>query len=316
MTLPSASPHARFIASAQIFDGAQMKSAWDFLKQVFREFMADDALAYAASVAYFAALSLAPIVLLFVGITGLLGEGTQQKMIETVTETVGPQPGETIRTIAEGGESFSGATLSTVISIAIILFSASSVVGALQAGLNRMWDVKTAPSAGWTNWVRKRVLSMAMVLGLCFLMLTSMVLSTLISMVMPSEGWAWNLVTLLVSLLVFTLLFAAMFRMLPDVTIAWRDVWLGALITACLFALGKYGLSMYIAYSSFDTKYGAAGSLVAMLVWVYYSTVIVFLGAEVTQVMALRSGRPILPDEHAVKFEEVELPPTAVPRRV
>jgi membrane protein len=285
-----------------------MRGAFRFFKQVYCEFAEDNVMLYAASVAYFAALSLAPMVLLFVGVTGLLGESAQQKMIDTVTETVGPQAGDIVRSIASSGETFSSAQLSTIISIAVILFSASSVVAALQTGLNRVWDVKAAPDAGWTNWVRKRTLSIAMVLGICFLLLTSMVLTTVISMVLPDTGWMWNVITLMISFAVFVLLFAGMFRFLPDVTIAWRDVWLGAVVTALLFASGKYLLGLYLANASFENRYGAAGSLIAMLVWVYYSTIILFVGAEITQVVAQRSGRPIMPDKHAVPVREVEMP--------
>jgi membrane protein len=148
---------------------------------------------------------------------------------------------------------------------------------------------------------------MGLVLAIIFLLLVSLVATTLIGMIVPGGGWLWNLVNLVISFGVFILLFAAMFKVLPDVRIAWKHVWIGAVLTAGLFAVGKYLVGLYIANAGYAGSYGAAGSLVAMLVWVYYSAIIVYFGAEVTQVYARRVGREIEPDKHAVRIKEVRV---------
>lgn len=284
------------------------------LKQAGKDFVEDEAMTRAAAVAYYAALSLAPMVLLFIAITGFLGQQTQQDMIETVNRTVGEQAGQAIQNVADQGKNeTSKATWSMVISIVMLLFSASLVVAALQQGLNRVWDIKPAPGEGIVGWIRKRVLSMSMVLVIAFLLLISMVATTVVSSVVSSDGWLWNLVTLAVSAAVFVLLFAAMFRVLPDAKIAWADVWFGAITTAVLFAIGKYLIGIYLGTKSYEDSYGAAGSMIGMLAWVYYSALILYFGAELTQVTARQKGRLIRPDSHAVWDERGKHTPDAPP---
>lgn len=303
----------------------------DFFKELFAKIGQDEAIMRAAGVAFYAAFSLAPMVLLFVAITGFMGEGAHEKMVDAVSRTAGASAGQAVETIAaesdkartfaevsgsgagSGGGDDSGAEAngpawwSLVVSIAIILFSASTVMAAFQKGLNRAWNVKAAPGLkiGALSWLRARLLSMGMVLGICFLLLVSTVATTVIAMVIPGEGWLWNIVNLLVSVAVYILLFAAMFKVLPDVRIGWRQVWFGAGVTAGLFALGKHLIGTYIAMAGYESSYGAAGAVVGVLVWVYYSAIIIFLGAEVTEIFARRTGHRIEPTKHAVRVEMV-----------
>ncbi len=275
-------------------------------KQTFKEFSEDEATARAAGVAYYAALSLAPLVLLFIAISGFLGPDTQDRMVQSIESAVGSQAGGAIEGItARSEEKLNKAGWSLAISLVVILFSASGVVAALQKGLNRIWDVKAAPGGGIKNWIRKRLLSMSLVLGVGLLILISLVATTVIGVLVPDSGALWNLVTLGVSVLVFIVLFAAIFKVLPDVNVQWKDVWFGATVTAVLFAIGKYLVGLYLANASFTDSYGAAGSLIAMLVWVYYAAVITFFGAELTQVRARLAGRAIEPDQYAVRIEEI-----------
>ncbi|MFP4356085.1 MAG: YihY/virulence factor BrkB family protein [Phycisphaerae bacterium] len=282
------------------------RKVWKFLKDVLQHFMEDEATTRAGSVAYYAALSLAPMVLLFIAITGFIGARTQENMIQSVERTVGSQIAAVVRRVsAKGGEQTEEATLSLVVSIVLILFSASGVVAALQRGLNRIWNIKPAPGQGLKGWMRKRLISMAMVLAFALLLLFSLVLNSVIGMVLPSAGWLWGLADMAASFLLFILLFASIFKVLPDAQIAWKDVWLGAAVTAALFAVGEYFIGMYIARADYSRSYGTAGSIIALLVWVYFGSLMVFLGAEVTQVVASRRGRSIRPDRHAVHFEHV-----------
>jgi membrane protein len=183
------------------------------------------------------------------------------------------------------------------------------VFGQLQTSLNVIWNVMakpTRPGASIWAWVRKRVLSLGMLLALGFLLLVSLFFSAVAAVVLPRTGWIWMAANTFVSIGVAWMLFALIFKFLPDVKIAWRHVWTGSLITAILFGLGKYAIAKYLGYSSVKTSYGAAGSLVVFLLWVYYSSLILFFGAELTQA---RAGKYVPPEEHAVKVKEVEKKP-------
>ena len=166
----------------------------------------------------------------------------------------------------------------------------------MQSSLNAIWDVEAKPSEGVWGWLRKRLLSAGMIIALAFVLLVSLGISAAISAVMPSGGMIWDIVNFVVSLGVFTLLFAIIFKYLPDVSVQWRDVWVGAAVTAVLFAVGKTLIGIYLGKSSVASSYGAAGSLLILLLWVYYSSLLVFLGAEFTQVQAKVGGSPIQPD--------------------
>jgi len=286
-----------------------MKTWIRIISEAFTAFLRDEGIVRASSLAFYTSLSLAPIVLLFVSITGMLGPEMREDMIRSVERSAGPQASEAISLVADGGEgaesgrSTPGGFLA--ISLAIVLFSSAGAFAAMQHGLNRIWNVKPAPGAGLKTFARKRLLSMGMVLALGFILLVSTVASTVIEMLLPAEGWPWRLLTAGLSLLSFTLLFAAIFRFLPDVRIAWRDVWFGSIVTAGLFMVGKAAISMYIARAGFDDSYGAAGALVAWLVFAYYSAIILYLGAELTQAHAREHGRRIAPDRHTVAVKQV-----------
>jgi membrane protein len=181
------------------------------------------------------------------------------------------------------------------------------VFAALQDSLNTIWEVRPKPDLGWGYTIRIRLFSFAMVIVIAFLLLVSLIVSAALSALggyLGGDAPVWQWLNLAISIVVFTLLFAMMYRFLPDVKVGWHDVWIGAAITALLFSLGKFLIGLYIGRSSLASVYGAAGSLVALLVWVYYSAQIVFLGAEFTQVYARRSGRRIEPSDHAEALPE------------
>ncbi len=197
----------------------------------------------------------------------------------------------------------------SAISIVVLLVGASGVFIQLQNALNTVWDVKVKPDAGIMNFIRKRLLSFSAVLGIGFLLLVSLLASAALSGMnkymsglLPGADWVWEAINMVVSFGFITLLFALMFRYLPDVEIQWSDVWVGALITAGLFVLGKFLLGLYLGQGSFGSTYGAAGSLVILLAWVYYSAQILFFGAEITQAYAREYGGRIVPNDHAVRI--------------
>jgi membrane protein len=289
------------------------RNFWGAIKETFSEFSEDEVTSRAAGLAFYTALGLAPTVMLFLTVAAWLGEGTQDALIGQIESMVGGEAAKGIDMVVESAEEKprSGA-LSAVIGIVTVLFSASGIFAQLQSTLNRIWDVQVRPGAGWWIWVRSRILSMGMVLAVLFLLLVSLVVSAATGLLFSGTGAISHALNVAVSTVVYVVLFAMIFKYLPDVQITWRDVWIGAGLTAILFAVGKYAIGLYVGNSALASSYGAAGSLVALLVWVYYSAVVVFFGAEVTQVIAGRFGSGIKPAKHAVREEEAKTARMAV----
>lgn len=281
---------------------------WRFVRGVVQDFLDDDVMSLAAAVAFYTAVSFAPIVLLLVTVGGFLGDATRNDLIRILQGELGPRAADVTAAVVDSAKAESKEVVwyRWVFGIVMLVVTASGIFAQLQASLNRVWNVVSKPGKGGLSgawaWLRKRLLSMGMVLAVLFVLLVSLVLSTLVERLAPSgEGLAARAVVFVSSFLVASLLFAAMFKFLPDVKISWRDVWVGAMITAALFTLGKFLVSLYVSKTSAAESYGqAAGGLLALLLWAYYSCIILLLGAEITQQYARRRGRPIEPSEHAV----------------
>jgi len=286
-----------------------VKAGFDMIKETFKEWQEDGALDLGAALSYYAIFSLAPLLLIVIGVAGLVWgrEAVQGQLVSQLQGLVGEQGGQAIQTmIANAGKHGSG-VMATIIGVVTILFGATGVFVQLQTSLDRIWNVEPRPGAGIRGFVKTRLLSFGMILGIGFLLLVSLVLATAVTAVttwatglMPAAKVLAEGLTFVVSFALTTLLFAMIFKVLPDVKIAWRDVWIGAAATALLFTLGKFLIGLYLAKSSVASTYGAAGSLVIVLLWIYYSSQILFLGAEFTQVYAGRYGSNIRPSEHAV----------------
>ncbi|MFE4105065.1 YihY/virulence factor BrkB family protein [Almyronema epifaneia] len=288
------------------------KRLWRLLKETFQEWQADDASRLAAALAYYTVFSLAPLLILVIAIAGMVFDASaaQTQIINQIQGLVGPEGASVIETALQNANSpaSNSGLIATLISLGVLLFGASGVFVQLQASLNQVWNVKAKPTEGVMNLVRKRFLSFAMILVIGFLLLVSLVLSAALAGLsavlngwIGSLSWLWQIVNIVLSIGVVTLLFAMIFKYLPDVKVTWRDVTTGALITAVLFTLGKFLIGLYLGNSSFGSTYGAAGSVVILLAWIYYSAQILFFGAEFTQVYARRYGSQIVPDEHAVR---------------
>ena len=281
-----------------------MKKIWSILKAAFRDFLADGAMAWAAAIAFYTALSFAPIVLLLISVGDFIGRDTREGMIDEVQRVLGDEAGGIIETIVSNAEQQQGnGTVAFLVSLGVTLFSASAVFGQLQVALNHIWEVKPAPGGGglssvWT-WLRKRLLSMGMVLAIAFLLIASLVASAVVSYVVPADGTAAHLGTIAVSLVIFVPLFALMFKYLPDAKVQWIDVIFGAVLTSILFLIGKTLIGLYLGMSGVGSAYGAAGSLILLLVWVYYSAIILLFGAEITQSRAQQYGHGLIPEDHA-----------------
>lgn len=277
--------------------------------QTWIEWNEDNVPRLGAALAFYSALSIAPLLVISLRVAAyFFGDDAARGEIEHQMESmIGDQGAEAIQAMLQNANHSENGTFATVFSVVMLLFGASGVFGELQSSLNTIWEVQPKSGRGIWDYVRDRFLSVAMVMGVAFLFVVSLVVSAMLSFVstyvlkFPGEMMLLsNLMNVVVSLAVFTGIFAALFKILPDVVIGWRDVWYGALMTAILFTLGKAGIGLYLGQSSMASSYGVAGSLVVLLVWVYYSAQIVFFGAEFTQVYANRYGKKIVPTDNAV----------------
>lgn len=279
-----------------------MRAVGTVLKKSVSEFNDDDALTQAAAIAFYTALGLAPTLLLFLSVSAFLGEDVQKKLLNEIQSLVGGRGAEAIAMVVQSAsEEPSSGTISAILGIVTVLVSASGIFAQFQTALNTIWEVKADPEASYWSWVRSRILSIGILFSMLFLLVVSLVISTMMALVLTGEGYVWNAVNFGISVAMFTVLFALIYRYLPDAEMSWRDVWIGALVTAVLFGIGKQLIGLYLGNSSMASSYGAAGSLIVLLVWVYYSATIALFGAEVTQVYARMFGSGIRPAEHAVR---------------
>lgn len=254
-----------------------------------------------AALSYYTALSLAPLVVLLVTASSFISPDLRGQLSAHIRSLAGPEAGDAVGAIIDAArEQRELRTVAGIMGLATLLFSATGILGQLQYALNRIWGVKAKPGQGWGGYLRKRILSLGMLVGIFFLLLVSLTVDAVLSAVLGELETVWPVASFLVSLSVFVLLFAAIYRYLPDVDIAWRDTWVGAILTALLFDFGKTAIGIYLGNSTIASAYGAAGSLVVLLVWVYYSSLVFFFGAELTQAVSSRLGGKIVPDEHAV----------------
>lgn len=266
----------------------------------------------AASLACYTLLSLAPLIILVVGIAGLVfGQDAAREHIGgELASVVGSGADVAVKSIAKNANSPGSGVLSVVVGVLVLLFGASGVFGELQSALNTVWEVAPKPGRGIGGLIKDRFFSFTLVLGVAFLLLVSLVLSAALTWVgqffshsLPGGAVLWQALNFLISMSVITLLFALMFKVVPDAKTRWRDVWVGAAVTALLFTLGKFLLGLYLGSAGVSSSYGAAGSIVALVIWVYYSSQVLLVGAEFTEVYARLFGAKIVPDEKAVAVE-------------
>ena len=290
-----------------------MKGIVNLVKQTFADWSEDRAPRLGAALAYYAVFSLAPLLVLLISIAGLAfgREAVEASVNAQAGGLVGEQGGEAIRTMIQGASKPSTGIMGTVLGLVTLLFGASGVFGQLHDALNTIWEVQPKPGRGILGMIKDRFLSFTMVLGIGFLLMISLVVSAGMAALgealgnfLPVPEIVLHAINLVISLGVISLLFAMIFKILPDADIAWGDVWIGGFVTAVLFTIGKYALGLYLGKSDVASAYGAAGSLIIILLWIYYSAQILFLGAEFTQVYANTYGSRVVPDEGAVAVTE------------
>ncbi len=285
---------------------------WNLLKKTASEWSEQKAPRLSAALSLYTILSLAPLLVITIKVVAVFfGKDAAEGQVKgQLIGLMGANAAQAIQDMIQRGNQHGEGVMATIISSVILVFSATGVFGELQDSMNTIWEVKPRPNQGIWGLIRNRLLSLAMVFGIAFLLLVSLFVSTLVTTVATKiagdVAWLAFVVDLFISLGVVTLLLAAIFKFLPDVKTQWRDVWLGAFATAALFTIGKYALAIYFKKGSTVSAFGAAGSLVAVLLWVYYSSMILFFGAEFTRVYAMAHGRWVGPDDNAVKVTSEE----------
>jgi membrane protein len=266
-----------------------------------------------AALAYYTVFSLAPLMTIAIAMAGFFfgKEAAQGQIFDELRILLGEEGGKAVEEMVQSANAHPAAGIvATIISVVMLLVGASGVFGQLQASLNTIWGVKPKPGRGVLGIIQDRLLSFGFTLVVGFLLLVSLLLTAGIALVadwvgglMPGSETIAQMLNILFSLAMITLLFAMIFKFLPDAKIAWRDVWVGAFITAALFTIGKFALGIYLGKSGVASSYGAAGSLIVLLLWVYYSSQILFFGAEFTQVYANRFGSRVAPADNAVPVQ-------------
>ncbi|RYF86809.1 MAG: YihY/virulence factor BrkB family protein, partial [Chitinophagaceae bacterium] len=279
-------------------------------------FMDDRALKFSASLAYYTIFSLAPLLLLMISVAGLvLGkDAIQGKVFEEINGVVGNDAAKQIQAMIQNLEMSGKSTISVIIGVVTLIIGATTVFGEIQESINIIWQVKPKPKKGWVKLVKDRLLSGSLIVTLGFLLLVSFIVNgallalndKLKSFLPDITVVVFNIINIVISFLVISVLFGVIFKVLPDVKIRWKDVRSGAIFTAVLFMIGRLVIGIYIEKSGTSSTYGAAGSLIVILLWVYYTAAILYFGAEFTRAYADYKGVKLEPADYAVHVEEKE----------
>lgn len=287
------------------------------LSETVKTFMDNNGLKLSASLAYYTLFSMAPLLLLVISLAGAFfgREAIEGNVFGELNGLIGNEAAAQIQQIIKNMELSGDTTLSLTIGAISLIIGATTVFGDIQDSVNKIWSVKAKPEKGWLRLLKNRLLSGSIIIGLGFLLIVTLIVNGAISALdYLIKGWLPDfsvvvlmILTALVNFLVLVLLFGVIYKVLPDAKIKWRDVRAGALFTAALFMLGRYVIGIYIDKADVGSPYGAAGSLVIILIWVYYSASILYISASFTKVYAAAKGENIEPSDHAVYIEEKEV---------
>lgn len=294
----------------------KLKVFWELLKETYDEWSNDNALRLGAALSYYMIFSLPPVLLIVIALAGFIfGEDAARgRIVEEIQGLIGRSGAEGVETMIRNAYKPEAGIIATIVGVVTLIIASTGVFAELQDALNTVWNVKPAEGRGILDILRVRLFSFIMIVGIGFLLLVSLVVSAGISAlndyVLQYQAdliskTLLQIINLVVSLAISTGLFAMIYKLLPDVRIAWKDVWLGAFFTSMLFTIGKFAIGLYLGNSDIGSSYGAAGSMAIILFWVYYSSQILFFGAEFTQVYSRRFGRTATPIRGAVRFREV-----------
>jgi membrane protein len=311
-------------AEAQSRPRLGLRGAFALLVAAAKEWSEDKAPRLGAALAYYTAFSLAPLLVIVIAVAGLVfgQSAAQDAIVAQIQGLMGAEGADIVTTVLENAQQPATSTVAAIIGVVTLLLGALGAFGQLQDALNTIWEVKPKPGRGLWGVLRDRLLSLTMVLVLAFFLMVALVVSAAAAAagnfaggLLPVPPLVLEIGNFILSFAVITLMFALLFKYVPDARIAWRDVWIGALVTALLFTIGKTAIGLYLGNASVGSTYGAAGSLVVLLVWVYYSAQILFFGAEITQAYANKFGSRVEPEAHAQRVSETERAEQGLPRQ-
>lgn len=287
------------------------------LKETFKSFRDDNVLKLSASLAYYTIFSIGPLLIVLISLCGLLfsREAVEGKVYEILKNIVGNESAFSIQIMIKNVGHNNKSFMAVTIGFAFLMLGATSIFGEIQDSINIIWGIQAKPKKNWVSYFKNRFLSFSVIVSLGFLLLITLLISSLIELVSNKLSLyfpditviVFYIINLLLTICISTLIFGTIFKVLPDAKIKWKDVMAGSVVTAVLFLIGKFAISIYIAGTNVGSAFGASGSLVVLLVWAYYSAVILFLGAEFTKAYARKFGSDILPNNYAVKIETVVL---------
>lgn len=282
-----------------------------------KDFTSNESMSFAAATAFYTIFSLPAFLIIILNIGASLYEKSEirEQLFKDITNVAGEDSRQTLESILENFAFDSDSAISATIAIGVLIFSATTVFVSLQKGINHIWHIKPKPTKGWLKLAIDRLLSFSVVLVIGFIFIVSLVLDAVVSYsfgkldnILPGVNLQLiSIVQIILSQLILVVIFALMYKILPDAKVKWKDTWIGALITALLFIVGKFLIGFYMGTNDISSTYGAAGSLVILLVWIYYSVVIFLFGAQVTYYIAQNLGGGVLPKSNAVKVEEIEI---------
>jgi len=303
--------------SMRVFSKAYFRHMWKILVATFTGFINDNGLKLSASLAYYTVFSIAPLLILIISLVGLFmpADVATGRLYPQIAHYVGAQAAQQIQDVLKNLQLAGKSTTAVTIGVTTLLLGASSIFIEIQDSLNIIWRVKAKPKRGWLKLIQNRFLSFSLIIGVGFLLLVSLIVNIVMSALSTwIERFLHTITTLLIkginlgiTFISISVLFGIIFKFLPDVKIKWKDVRSGAFFTAVLFMLGQYAISLYIQYTAKTSAYGAAGSILVILVWIYYTAAILYIGAEYTQVYAEAIGSQIEPADYAVSVQQTEV---------
>ncbi len=294
----------------------KLLNIFSYIKQVFKEFSADNILKYSASLAYYTVFSIAPLIVILSTLSGIFfgKEAIQGEVYNQLSGLIGSAAALQIQDIIKNIHLTGNNFFASVVSIVILLIGATSIFGEVQDSFNKIWGLRIKTKKTWWKLILTRLLSFSLILSIGFIMIVSLILNAVITAfgkflsryIHNFSVYFIQITDVVLSFLVAAFLFSLMFKLLPDAKIKWKDVLVGGFITAIFFTAGKLAIGFYLGQSNLTTLYGAAGSIIIFMVWVYYSSIILYLGAEFTKVYAKLYGGKIQPNEYAewIKIEE------------
>ena len=297
------------------------KNTFAFLKEVFSDFIDDKVLKYSAALSYYTVFAIAPFLTIIISVTSMVfgkNANVQEKLFAQINGLLGSEAAKQIQEMITNTQRSGNSWIASVISVIVLIVVATGIFAEIQDSINSIWGLKSKPSAGILKMLLNRLISFSLIVSLGFVLMVSLALNAIVDAIsgqlaniVPGAGvYLLSIINLALTFVVVSFLFAVIFKVLPDAKIKWRDVMKGAFLTAILFIIGRYLIGLYVAKSNLSCLYGAAGSIAVILVWVYYTAIILYFGAEFTKVYSIKYGSKILPNDYAVfvKVKEEELP--------